>query len=240
MSAPQGAMQVREDWILYDTIRIGSTVPETYPGGAASFAALAAFETIAFLNVRDSSVGKGYCNLSSSDKFPWPFMLKSIGMRFSLCDPVEDDQTAGNQTIAKWFVAHLPEFASLRLWVAEDDKLLSKPRLMPSGYGVVGMGNSGLVTGPPDKFQYLSYYENGKTILENRWKWKTPVRIPDNTPVRAELKFSTQGKAMLAAMSVSGTPYFVSDQTNYPIEAQIVLSLKGNRYVQQRGELYAS
>lgn len=204
-------------------------------------AALAAVDNLAFLNVRDVAVGKGYCNLSSSDKFPWPFELTSIGMRFSLPDPVEvgTQATIGSQTISKWFVSTLPEHAHLRLWIREDEKLLSKPRLMPSGYGLTGFGDSVLYTGVPPEVYFLSAYENGKTILENRWTWKTPIRIPDNTPVRAELKFSAEGKRLLTAMGAI-TPFFTGVDGNTPIEAQIVLTLKGHRLVQQRGEYFAS
>lgn len=239
-AAPEGAKQVHENTMLYDTCRIGSAVPEKYPGGHPDFIDLAGPEHIPFLNVRNSSeAGLAYTNVTSKDKIPYPMVIESIGFRFCYPDPNMALIFSGDMSAAKFFISVLPEHAYFKFIVREDTILILKPHMAPSGYGIAGHS------------QYFRFdmhntnLESGFQSLGNRWKWTgRALHLPDDTPIRSELYFSPYAKRMLRAMGVVYDLDFHESEANpegrFPNEASIAVSLRGKRWTQQRGEYFSS
>lgn len=234
MAAPEGTKQVRETWMLYDTVRIGPALESKDHGWFQNFTQLAAADSVNFLNVRNSSdVGAFYTNITSKDKLPWPFVLESIGIRFGYPDPNIPPPGTAQAAASKLFQELIPEHAHLDFFIREDMRLRLKPHMMPAGYGTVGLG----VLIP--SASYVGVLENGNVNLGNRFQWLTELNIPDDTPVKAELRFSEYAKALLTAWATVN-PLDGPQGEELNNEAFIELSLRGQRWVQQRGEYYAS
>lgn len=225
---------VIETWQIYDTVRIGASVPANYPGGFPSFAAMAAADEIPFLNIRNSSeAGLGYTNVSSKDKLPWPFWLESLGMRFMYPDPeTANGGEPGDFMLSKLFMAHLQEHAYFQFTVREDVIVTLKPAHMPAGMGPMGFS---VPLNPA--FAMSSIITQGNPNMGNRWKFQgQPLNIPRDTPIKGVLKFTDYGKQLLTAMNLPGKLVF----TNAAVEneALIELTCRGKRGVQQRGEYH--
>ena len=238
--APEGAKQVHENTMLYDTCRIGTLVPEKYPGGHQDFISLATPEHIPFLNVRNSSeAGLAYTNVTSKDKIPYPMVIESIGFKFHYPDPNMSLIFSGDMSATKHFQMTLPQHAYFKFIVREDTVLILKPTMAPPGYGHTGQFGFYRVD------MASAELNSGLPLLGNRWKWTgKALHLPDDTPIRAELYFSPYGKKLLEAMgSVYDLDFHESEpnpEGRFPNEAHIEISLRGKRWIQQRGEYFAS
>jgi len=237
MSDDRAWVNVSENWMIYDTVRIGLDVPSKYPGGFLNFTLMSQAEEIPFINIRNSSeAGEAYCNVSSKDKFPWAFRLESIGMRFTLADPSVSDEllTYEQRNVAKFFCTLLPDHAWFELKIREDTILKIKPFMLPPGFGPIGHGTS--IQGTPQPSNLIS---SGTPYVKNRWSYgRLPVMIPRDTPVKGTLRFSDYGKQLLAAMATIAPFNFgtIANPVTLNREADIELTLRGRREVQQRGE----
>jgi hypothetical protein len=225
---------VWESWMIYDTALVGPGV-DTSHNWYASFTAMAQAPEIPFINVRTlSSAGAAYTNITSRDKFPWPYLLHSMGLRFMYPDPTVDNSSPHTAIMAatKLFNQIVQEHAWFELEIREDVILRIKPTHMPAGCGVQGYvsqlnaQNNSIAT----------TLTNGVPNLGNRWKFvgKT-IQIPRDTPVRGRLYFSQYGKDLLTQMD-EVSPLDFEDEFNNV--AFIELTLLGTRGVQQRGEYH--
>lgn len=239
-AAPEGAKQVHEDVELYDVCRIGPAVEEKYPGGHPDFISLAGPEHIPFLNIRNSSeAGLAYTNITSKDKIPFPLVIESLGIEFTYPDPNMSLIFSGDMSGSKMFCKVLPQHAYLKFIVREDTILILKPKMAPSGHSV---------TGNSTFFRFDMYDSNlhfGFPAGGNRWKWTgEPLKLPNDTPIRAELYFAPYGKQLLKALGAPADLDFHESELNpegrFPNEAQIEITLRGRRWIQQRGEYFAS
>lgn len=223
---------VWESWMIYDTALIGPGVDQSQ-NWYASFAALAQQPEIPFINVRTlSSAGAAYTNITSRDKFPWPYLLHSMGLRLMYPDPTVDNSSTHTAIMAatKLFNQVVQEHAWFELEIREDVILRIKPSHMPAG-----MGPTGYVQGNNAANNWMATtITNGSPNLGNRWKFvgKT-VQIPRDTPVRGRLQFSQYGKDLLTEMNAVSPLDFTDEFDNV---AMIELTLLGTRGVQQRGE----
>lgn len=231
---PNEYKNVWESWMIYDTVVIGDGVDEAQ-NWYASFAAMAAAPEVPFINVRTmSSVGGAYTNITSRDKFPWPFLLHSMGMRFMYPDPITDNSSPHTAIMAatKIFNQVLQEHSYFELEVREDVILRIKPSHMPAG-----MGPTGYVQGNNAANNWMATtITNGVPQLGNRWKFVgKAIEIPRDTPVRGRLYFSQYGRELLTALNAVSPLDFEEEENNY---ALIELTMLGTRGVQQRGELH--
>ena len=231
---------VEENYEIYDTVLIGKGVDEKYPGGFASYAAMAAADEVPFLNIRNSSeAGKVYTNITSKDKLPWGFFMESIGIKFFVPTPIKvvDASLSAELAKAKFFMTTLQEHAYLDFLIREDTILTIKPTMIPSGTSAIGHESS--VAGAPHSY----LVSNGQAYVKNRFSYgRNPVAIPRDTPIKASLRFSELGKELLTAMGEVGDLEFGITGTEVEVHntAMIELSLRGFRLVQQRGEWHYS
>lgn len=225
---------VMESWMIYDCALIGPEVDQAQ-NWYASFAQMAQQPEVPFINVRtSSSAGDAYTNITSRDKFPWPFWLHSLGLRFFYLDPTVDNSSPHSAIMSatKIFNQAIQEHAWFELEIREDTILRLKPSHAPAGVGVPGFVSSNNAQN-----NWMSTtLTNGAPYLGNRWKFVGDViRIPRDTPVRGRLKFSQYGKDLLTQLNaVSGLDFAGEDP--FPNVAFIELTLLGKRGVQQRGE----
>lgn len=243
MVAPSDARQVHETWMTYDKFRIGMAVTQAVQG-VANFPAIAQMDYVPFLNARQvGEVGSAYTNIASKDKTSFPFQLESIGMRFTYPDPYLNDLSPSAQAMSKVWKEIIPDHSWFEFSIREDTRLIAKPTMLPPGYGLVGaisdqqwLNNS-----------FASSLEMGVASLGNRFKFMGDfLSIPEGTAIAGRLYFSPYAKYLLNRMSVwdldlkdgadqtGGMP----EATTYN-EAAIEVTLRGTRFVQQRGEIYA-
>lgn len=235
MTAPEEARRVREDWIMYDTQRIGAHAKlEKYPGAVIDWAALATLESVSFFNERNvSTSGKAYTNVTSESKIPWPFEIESIGCDFHCPSPSEAAPKALNM-VAKIFAGLVADHAWFDFYVREDIRLTLKPKMAPPGYGLTGYGDFGNAIPP------MSSYNSGLENSGNRFRWtEKPLSIPADTPIRVELHFQDYARNVLINMGDQGLLTVINQEGSSYLDAQIRFSLRGKRYVQQRGEYFA-
>lgn len=241
MADERQPMNVVEAYTLYDTIQIGSDVTEEE--GYASFAALAGEEEIPFFAKRTrSKVGLAYTNKDSTDALPFAFHCYSMGIEWLGApdrDKLPDNATA--QIIAEFEGAYLlekvlPAHCGVTLKVREDERLAGTAEMIPPGYGATGY-TAGAVNQAPIQAVTQSWPD-----LSNRFKFPEPLRIPRNTIVTANLKFSKFAKRLLANLPTPGVISLydpsAAAKIDIPRRALIRVSLLGKREVQQRGELH--
>jgi hypothetical protein len=227
---------VIESWMIYDTVLIGPGV-NLANSWFASFTTLGQATEVPFINVRTlSDAGPAYTNITSRDKFPWPYWLHSLGIRFLYPDPNEDTASShtGVMAATKLFQQVIQEHSWFELNIREDTILRIKPTHMPPGMGVIGFTNANNAQN-----NYIATtYSNGAAQLGNRWKFVgKPIEIPRDTPVAGKLQFSQYGKDLLAQLGeVSGLDFLGEEA--FPNIAMIELTMMGKRGVQQRGEYH--
>jgi len=232
--------RVYETTILYDTFRISRLIANAVQG-VASFIAMAALDFVPFLNARnEAEAGSAYTNLQSKDKIAYPFLLESIGLRFRYPTPYLSDLSPNGVAMAKVFQEILPDHAWFEFGIREDCRLKIKPTMIPPGYGAVGGGT------------YIQWFnanfsENvsmGVAHLGNRFKFVGDfLRIPDGSPIWGKLYFSQYARTViLPRMTLWDLDMFEGDEPGTTEEttaneALIECTLRGQRLVQQRGEL---
>lgn len=243
MTAPENAKQVHQTSILYDTCRIGELVPDNFPKGYTTLAAMAADDHVPFLDVRQSSeVGKSYTNITSKSKLPWPFYLESVGIRFFYPNPYNAGIVANADAAAKAFEEILPEHSWFEFGIREDTWLIEKCSLLPPGYGPSGM--AGYVNWQNNSF--VSVESQGVAAFGNRFKFINGViPIPADTPIWGKLYFSQYAKTqILQRLQLLPLDFHegedASGEDTTPNELSITVTLRGTRAIQQAGEYFAS
>jgi hypothetical protein len=240
MAEERAAMNVVEAYSLFDSIQIGAKA--TDEEGYASFPIVAAQEEIPFFTKRTrSKVGLAYTNKDSTDALPFAFHVYSLGVHwlgFPERKPLPTEPTA--EQIAEYEAGYLfekiiPLHTGITLKVREDERLAHTAELAPPGAGVLGT-NAGAYNNAP-----VHAATQGWPDLGNRWRFPEPIRVPRNTIITVNLKFSKYAKQLLLAMPGPGG-IDLSLGPNQPItidrRAMIRVSLIGKREVQQRGELH--
>lgn len=239
-------MNVEEGFPLIDTIQIGPGTLEVE--GYAGFSNLAGEEAIPFFTKRTrSNVGLAYTNKDSTDALPFAYKLSSIGLQFvgspdRIRIPVPEiggvptPEDVAEYEGAYLFEKVLPDHVGVTLKVREDERLATVAVLTPPGYGPQGT-NTGADLQAPVHALTQSWPD-----LRGRFKFPEPIRVPRNTIVVVELKFSKWAKALLSCMP-GPTSYAMFDvaahaKKDIPRRALIRCTLIGKREIQQRGELH--
>jgi len=245
----RSAVNVRENFPLYDTIAIRSDIPSGSNEGFASFAALSQQNVIPFFTTRNrSEYGTAVTNKDTKDALSFAYDIYSIGVEFFTPQNPIEERAAGTPptfTDIQWAIQALPSLfddvirrhTAFILRVREDDKLVAVADLLPSGYGVVGgwhaPGNSPIVG-----------HGQGWPHLDNRFGYKEPIKVPRNCVIRVDCEFDNWARKALAALPMFRNYYLgpFNPDTGVGVEfaaaASIRVSLMGKREVQQRGELH--
>ena len=102
-------MNVAENWVLYDTVLIGSYVSsmDYNTGYFATYAAMGGVTTIPFFNVRNRSHGLPYNNQDQQSQLPYVFKIYSVGI--SWWAPGTTTYAAGDPAIIGAQEPHRPE-----------------------------------------------------------------------------------------------------------------------------------
>ncbi len=225
-------VNVNQEFLLWDTVCIGSDVPANINGWYPTLAAMAASDVpISFFNQRqEGETGTTYTNMKKKTGLDWPVNVESLGIRFVYPDPVNVDMYDGDRTAAKMFREVLCEHTSLSLYIGgSDDKILSlKPAHAPSGYGP--MSNQ---SGPTASF--TSTGTMGQPVAGNRWLWlQQALPLPKDISIEVRLQLSTKAKQLLVLLNqVQPIEFLAGSFANW---AMIEVTLRGMRQVQQTGE----
>ena len=227
-----GFKNVEQDFVLWDTVCIGSDVPSNINGWFTSLTNMAASDVpVSFFNQRqEGEVGTCYTNMKKKTGLDWPAKFESLGMRFIYPDPVNVDMYDGDRAAAKMFREALPEHCSLGLFIGgADDKILSlKPSFAPAGYGPVANQS-----GPTES--YCSTGTMGVSIAGNRWMWlKKALMLPKDISIEIRLQLTAKAKELLTAMNE--VKPIVFENGTFVNWAAIEVTLRGTRDVQQTGE----
>lgn len=240
-AAPEDARQVHETIMLYDTFRISEEVTAPIQG-VTSFAAIAALDYVPFLNARqEAEVGSAYTNIPSKDKMAWPFLVESIGVRFKMPTPYLSDLSPNGMAMAKAFEEILPDESWFEFYIRDDMRLKAKPSMLPPGYGPTGAGT------------YIAWFNAsyaadvtmGTPSLGNRFRFiGDTLNVPDGCPIAGKLYFSQYARTViLPRMTLWDLDLFEGNEPGTQVEtthnqALIEVTLRGTRFVQQRGELF--
>lgn len=250
---------VRESWMLYDTVAVSLAPPygtPDYPNGwFPNWLTMGAATEISFFNVRNRRIGLSYNNQDARDQIPYAFRARSIGISF-WATPITEFEglpSAGNclpeDCTHHVFTHDLPRHASLTFQVAQDEILKTTALMAPGGYGPVG---GGYMRGQPSSYfdqgfdVALGVATQGESRLTNRWVFPVPIDIPRNASLSAKIRFSEYGRQLLQAFPQQN-PWYAgglggdsneSGEIQMPVSAGIQISLIGDRLVQQRGQYH--
>jgi hypothetical protein len=227
-----GFNNVIQDFVLWDTVCIGSDVPGQINGWFTSLTNMANSEVpISFFNQRqEGETGTSYTNMKKKTGLDWPANFQSIGMRFIYPDPVNVDMYDGDRAAAKMFREVLPEHTSLGLYIGgADDKILSlKPPFAPPGFGPVSNQS-----GPTAS--YCSTGTMGVSLAGNRFLWLSKALVlPKDISIEVRLSLSKKAKELLTAMNEVKPIEF--ENGKFVNWAAIEVTLRGTRGIQQAGE----
>lgn len=222
---------VRQDFLLYDTIRIGEDVPTNVNGWFANFTTLlASGGDFSFFDQRqESEAGTQYTNMKKKTGLDWPVIITDLGIGFYYPDPVNVDMFDGDRAAAKMFTDFVARHCSAALYTGgADDKLLTfLPEQAPYGFGTTGHQS-----GPTES--YSSVLTNGSPLAGNRFQFANmAIALPKNFSISIKLTFAKAARDLLALLADVQPIVFANGTFNN--EAMIRITLRGMREVQQLG-----
>ena len=251
---PKPFMNVREQWLLYDSVGVFDTTGSAIvnpPGWFTTFAGLGAANEVDFFNVRNRNVGLMYTNQDSRDNMPYGFRCTSIGIGlWAMCFTQAptwaiDDAFSPDDSVSHIWQNDLPRHASITFRVQQDDILKCTALMAPPGYGPYGGGfgrgsPSRLPTDVSNGYDHTAnVVTQGNPFVTCRWTFPLSIDIPRRATINVKLKFSEWARQFLAILP-QGREWFgindADDVTGLPIFAGIQCSLAGERLVQQRGQ----
>lgn len=245
----RSAVNVKENFPLYDTISIRADIPAGSNEGFSSFAALAQQNVVPFFTMRNrSEFGTAITNKDTKDALAYQYDIFSIGVEFFAPFGIAEETKAGTppaytdlqnaiQALPYMFDDVLRRHTAFILRVREDDKLVTVADLIPSGYGVFGGWNA------PGNVPILGHSQ-GWPALDNRYSYKTPIKVPRNCVIKVDMEIDNWGRKLIAAFPMFREWYlgpFAPETgvgTKFESAAHIRVTLMGQREVQQRGELH--
>lgn len=239
---------VSESWEIYDTVLISPYFSTQPNGWFSSFTNFANAGVISFYNTRNRGVGLAWNNQDTRDQLAFPVKAYGFGVTFfgpgcktmlSPGDHYADDQAA------HIFEAELPRHIGIELQINQDLHIESNSMMTTAGYGTVGHAYGRGV--PSDSFPSTApgiscgFVSQGSTLLNNRWKFPKPIKIPRRANISARLRLSDYAIALLTAMPGPWqTPYQGQGALEYRDSLfGVRCHLVGERQVQQRGQYWA-
>lgn len=227
-----GFSNVRQDFLLYDTIRIGSAVPTNINGWYTNFTnMLAAGGVHSFFDQRqEAETGTTYTNMKKKTGLDWPVIITSFGVDFIYTDPVNSDLYDGDRASAKLWADHIKRHTDGALYTGgADDKILTfLPEHTPYGFGTWGNQVGG------DTVGFSSLLANGEPLAGNQFQFKSwALALPKDFSIAVRLNFAKAARDMMALMAdVKGIEFANGTYAN---EAMIRICMRGMRDVQQVG-----
>lgn len=226
-----GFSNVRQDFLLYDTIRIGADVPSNINGWYPDFTTmLAAGGVHSFFDQRqEAETGTTYTNMKKKTGLDWPVIITSFGIEFYYFDPVNVDMYDGDRASAKVFTDLVKRHTDGALYTGgADDKILTfLPEQAPYGFGT--WGNQ---TGPT--VSYSSLMSNGEPLAGNQFQFKNwALALPKDFSIAVRLNFAKAARDAMAAMATVKPVEFATG--TYNNECMIRICARGMRDVQQVG-----
>jgi len=230
-SANEAFVNVRQDFVLYDTIRIGANVPTNVNGWFDNFTnMLSSGNGFSFFDQRqESEAGTAYTNMKKKTGLDWPVIITDLGIRFYYPDPVNVDMFDGDRAAAKIFTDLVPEHSHCALFTGGgDDKLLTfLPEHAPYGFGTAGHQS-----GPTES--YSSILTNGAPLAGNRFMFKNmAVALPKDISISIKLNFEKFAREALTLLA--GVQPIVFANGTLVNECMIRITLRGMREIQQVG-----
>jgi hypothetical protein len=225
---------VRQDFLLWDTIRIGPNVPTQVSGWFANFTDLLADgNKQSFFNQRqESEAHTAYTNMKKKTGLDWHVIITDIGIGFDYPDPVNVDMFDGDRSAAKLFTQKCMKDSSCALFIGGADyKILSfVPEMAPYGFGPQGNQVGGSLT------SFSSLVTNGNPAGGNRfWFTNQAIPLPKDTAINVDWTMEKPLRDLLTAMVAPKPIVFATG--DYVNEVKISVCIRGLREVQQLGNL---
>lgn len=226
---------VRQDFLLYDVIRIGPEVPtDKAPGWYQSFTDLANADIpISFFNQRqESETGSAYTNMKKKTGLDWHCIFTDFGIGWFYPDPVNSDMYDGDRAAAKIFSTMLPQHVNGALYIGgADDKVLNfRPEMTPYGFGAVGNQAGGVSLSGMSSIVTM-----GDSLAGNRFQFANlPLKLPKDISLEVKLTLTRTAKDILRALNV--VKPIVFENGTLANEVIIVAAFRGLREVQQVGD----
>jgi len=234
MEAQQGQFKnVRQDFLLYDTIRIGNDVDtQQAPGWFKTLEDMAnSGSKLSFFDKRqESEAGSAYTNMKKKTGLDWPCIFTDFGIGFFYPDPVNVDMFDGDRAAAKLFSATLPQHMAGGMYIGgSDDKILTfRPEMAPYGFGPVG-NQAGNIS------SFSSITGMGESLAGNRFQFANlPLKLPKDISISVQLDATKTAKRLLTVMEE--VKPIVFENGTFTNEAIIIVALRGLRAVQQVGD----
>jgi hypothetical protein len=225
---------VRQDFLLWDTLRVGANVPLNVSGWYADFISmLADSDRFSFFNQRsESEAHTTYTNMKKKGGLDWPIIITDVGIGFYYPDPINTDMFDGDRASSKLFKEMAMAHTNCSLFVGgADHKILSfVPEMAPYGFGPAGNQVSG------DTLSYSSVMTNGLPDGGNRfWFTNQAIPLPRDTALNIDWTLEKAMRDLLTAMEAPKPIVFSTG--SYANEVMVRICFRGLREVQQLGNM---
>lgn len=227
---------VRQPFILWDTIRIGANVNTAVQGWYTTFTALLAAGNVhSFFDMRNQAEARLVStNMKTKGKLEWHFIITDIGIGFYYPDPINTPLFDGDRASNKLFQEFAMSETTCELYVGGADyKILSfVPEMAPYGFGPSGnmVGGTGLAS--PATIE-----TNGLPTGGNRfWFTHRAIPMPRGTTINVNWTLETRMRELLTEM-VAPHPIVFANGT-LQNEVKVRIAVRGLREVQQLGNMH--
>jgi len=250
-------LNVAEAFTLTDTVLISSHVSSLstpVPGWFSTFALAGAANKWPFFNIRNRAIcDPAWNNQDTRDTAAYGMRILSISVRWIV--PLHGNPRE-NIGVPPYYIekyeqppiwtAYLPFNAALVLRVQQDEKLKANCAMLTAGNGIVtgGFGQGGETAGWLEFQSVVSQGNSGVPHQRNKFPFPEVIDIPRRASISAEIILSDYARAMLSYMTGPGDMTVYQSATsegteNIPAVFGVQVELKGQRLVQQRGQLHA-
>lgn len=232
----EGFKNVRQPFVLWDTIRIGGNVNTAVQGWYTNFTNLmSAGNTHSFFDTRNEAEARLVStNMKTKGQLAWPFIITDLGIGFYYPDPVNAPLFDGDRSAAKLFVETAMSETTMELFVGGADyKILSLvPEMAPYGFGPAGNQVGGTGLSSP-----ATLLTNGLPNGGNRF-WFTDQAIPMPQGMTININWNLE-KVMRELLTFLVAPQPIVFSTGaWANEVRIRIAIRGLRDVQQLGALH--
>lgn len=258
-TAQRATENVRENWMIYDTVMITAERDESVAGWFNNWAAAGAANSWSFFNVRNRNVGIPYNNQDVRDQMPFAMRIHSIGVSFWAASMTTFqvwnagyDDFAYDDVVNHIFANDIPRHCGFTLKIQQDERLKITVPMVPAGYGPHGDGwgrGSVAYNGAPGVAPIsvlpdvaLNVQSSSSPHMAHRWAFPNPLEVPRRASLSVDIQATEYAKQLLQAMPPS--TFMVAgaeDETTGTMIhdlAGIQVSIMGDRLVQQRGQYH--
>lgn len=250
-------LNVAEAFTLTDTVLISDHVTALstpVPGWFSTWALAGAANKWPFFNVRNRAIcDLAWNNQDTRDTAAFGMRIKSCSVRFF--GPMHGDPAEIIGT-TPYFIDHyeagpiwesfIPFNAALVLRVQQDEKLKANCAMLNSGAGIVmgGFGEGGIAADWVPANSVVAYGNQGEPHQKNKFGFPEVIDIPTRASVSCDIILSDYARSLLQHQTGPGQIIFSNSiqpasTDAYPAVFGVQVELKGQRLVQQRGQLHA-